>query len=121
MRSKLRQGTLAKAHRRQGAVVEEPGDPLADDVAAFTRAIWNHQEEQELGPIAMDELQRRLGWSPDRYVRVLRLAREGQIDGVIESSPGRLGYTWELTEEDLRRCEERVDRLRQERRARSRS
>jgi hypothetical protein len=97
---------------------EAPRDPLADDVAAFTRAIWNHQEEQAQGPIAMDELQRRLGWSPARYVRVLRLAREGQIDGVYESSPGRLGYTWELTEEDLRRCEAQVDRLREARHAR---
>ena len=100
---------------------EQPRDPLAGDVAAFTRAIWNHQEEQALGPVAMDELQRRLGWDPARFVRVLKLAREGLIEGVYESSPGRLGYTWQLTEEDLRRCRERVDRLRQERRARSRS
>jgi len=103
---------------RLTAQAEQPRDPLAGDVAAFTRAIWNHQEEQMLGPIAMDELQRRLGWSPARFVKVLRLAREGRIDGVIESSPGRLGYTWSLTEEDLRRCRERVDRLREARHAR---
>ncbi len=103
---------------RLTAQAEQPRDPLASDIAAFIRAIWNHQEEQMLGPIAMDELQRRLGWSPDRYVRVLRLAREGRIDGVIESSPGRLGYTWEITAEDLRRCAVRVARLREARHAR---
>lgn len=83
--------------------------------------IWNHQQEQERGPIALNYLEKRLGWSSERFVKVLKLARAGEIEGVFESSPGRLAYTWELTEEDLRRCEARVAELRRKREARRRS
>jgi len=110
----VRQGTLAPAPRRQGDVA----NTLDDDVEMFTQVIWNHQQEQELGPIPMDELEKRLGWRSDRFVRVLQLARQGEIQGVYESSPGRLAYTWSLTEEDLRRCEARVTRLREARHGR---
>jgi hypothetical protein len=65
----------------------------------------------------MDVLERRLGWSPARFIRVLQLAREGEIQGVFEITPGRLAYTWSLTKEDLKRCEERVEQLRRQREA----
>ena len=110
----FKRGTLAPHIRRQGDVAKS----IADDVETFTQVIWNHQQEQELGPIPMDELEERLGWRPDRFIKVLKLARQGKIQGVFESSPGRLAYTWSLTEEDLKFCEARVEKLRREREAR---
>lgn len=67
---------------------------VKEDIEAFVRVIWNHQEEQQLGPIKFEALMQRLGWSQDRFNKIRDLTRAKMVPGVFEPRPGMFGCTW---------------------------
>jgi len=71
-----------------------PESQLMRDIDTFSRAVWNHQEEQQKGPISFKELEKRLGWSTERLTRIIHLVRRRQIPGIQEVRPGYLGCIW---------------------------
>jgi len=94
---------------------------LQQDMDRLTRLIWNHQEAQRRGFPTLHQLHTMSTWTWPRFVEALDGLLEDPESGVYITSAGGLGYTWGLTEQDLRRCEARVEQLRQKRRALSRS
>ena len=74
-----------------------PGRPdpeTADLIDRVQRAVWNHQEEQRLGPISFEALAERLGLDDKGMALVKELVRSRMIPCVAEVSPGRLAYKW---------------------------
>ena len=74
-----------------------PGRPdpeIADLIDRVQRAVWNHQEEQRLGPISFEALAERLGLDDKGMALVKELVRSRMIPCVAEVSPGRLAYKW---------------------------
>jgi len=58
-------------------------------------------------------------WTWPRFVEALDGLLEDPESGVYITNSGGLGYTWGLTEQDLRRCEARVEQLREARHGKS--
>lgn len=85
------------------------------DADRLTRLIWEHQEVQRQGFPTIHRLQTLSAWTWPRFVRALDGLLEDPESGVYITRAGAIGYTWGLTEQDLRRCEARVEHLRRRR------
>ena len=100
----LREKTKARPerHHDQGTIILDPpeellstqGAQLKDDIEMFKQVIWNHQEEQRLRPIKLEDLMKRLGWSTDRFNVIRYLVRAKRIPSIIEPKPGKFAYKW---------------------------
>ena len=77
---------------------ENPGTAhssrVKEDIDRFSKAVWNHQEEQRKGLISYEDLENRLGWEQERFNKVKQLVRQDRIPGVKELRPGYLGCVW---------------------------
>ena len=84
---------LPEKHREAAARWPDPDKgPLFRDMNQLLQTVWNHQEEQQRGPIDEEDLRLRLGWDLEHFIKI----RDSCLtDGTIFRNPfGRVGIEW---------------------------